>query len=429
MKKFIINFTLLLKNYFAPFYKSLEIKELFTLLEKNYGEQKKGEIAMFVGGCVRNYLNKKKIDDIDIATILTTDEIKQKLKNSNFNVIDTGVKHGSVTIVGKKKYELTTLRKDTKSDGRHAEIEVIDDWKEDSNRRDFTINAIYMSKNGKFFDPQNGIADFKNKIVKFIGDPQTRIQEDFLRIIRFIRFTIQYQSHIEETTIEAIKLNLNGIKKISKERILSELIKIINLQNFYKINNSKNLKDIFSLIFPELKYLNRINFTVSNEKVFYTNLSHKFALLTIDDSNNFEYFCHKYKTSNNISERMRVIAIEYKNAKKDNKYFEKNLGKKTYLLGKEILKILNLLLFSDKISTNNTTYKKKYDFYNFINQEIEKNKIPNFPFDGNYLKQNGFKEGASLGKTLKLLEAEWIAQDFKISEKRAFEIINNQKRN
>ena len=109
---------------------------------------------------------------------------------------------------------MTTLRKDIKTDSRHTEIETIDDWKEDSKRRDFTINAIYLNKKGKIFDPQQGINDLKNNIVKFIRDPQTRIEEDFLRIIRFLRFSIQYNSTVETSTIKAIKLNLNGIKSI-----------------------------------------------------------------------------------------------------------------------------------------------------------------------------------------------------------------------
>ena len=110
---------------------------------------------MFVGGCVRNFLQSKKVEDIDIATIFTPSELKKKLNDSNFKIIDTGLDHGSVTIVTKeKKFELTTLRKDIKTDGRHAVVQTIDDWKEDSKRRDFTINAIYLSKKGKIFDPQ-----------------------------------------------------------------------------------------------------------------------------------------------------------------------------------------------------------------------------------------------------------------------------------
>ena len=132
-------------------------------------------------------------------------------------------------LISKKfKLELTTLRKDLETDGRHAEVEYIDNWQLDSERRDFTINAIYLDINGNIFDPQNGKNDLKNKIVKFIGDPQKRIEEDYLRIIRFIRFKIMYDFKLEPTTCKAIKLNLNGVKKISKERILVELYKILN---------------------------------------------------------------------------------------------------------------------------------------------------------------------------------------------------------
>ena len=115
------------------------------------------------------------------------------------------------------KLELTTLRKDIKTDGRHAEVEFTDDWEQDSERRDFTINAIYLDINGKIFDPQLGVKDLMNHTIKFIGDPQKRIEEDYLRIIRFIRFSLEYESKIEQTTIEAIKMNLDGIRKISKE--------------------------------------------------------------------------------------------------------------------------------------------------------------------------------------------------------------------
>ena len=147
------------------------------------------------------------------------------------------------------KLELTTLRKDQVTDGRHAEVEYIDNWQLDSERRDFTINAIYLDINGKIFDPQGGKNDLKNNSVKFIGDPQKRIEEDYLRIIRFIRFKIMYNFKVEPTTRNAIKLNLDGIKKISKERILDELYKILDLDNFLHLNESSDLKEIFTVIF------------------------------------------------------------------------------------------------------------------------------------------------------------------------------------
>ena len=130
---------------------------------------------------------------------MTSEDIKKKFQNTNFKVVNTGIKHGTVTLITKKfKLEITTLRKDIETDGRHAEVEYIDDWHLDSERRDFTINAIYLDINGNIFDPQMGTVDLKNNNVKFIGDPQKRIEEDYLRIIRFIRFKIMYDSKVEK---------------------------------------------------------------------------------------------------------------------------------------------------------------------------------------------------------------------------------------
>ena len=251
------NFFKNIKNFFFPFYKNKELKFIFEKLQESIPENKVA--ARFVGGCVRKHLSKEKIDDIDIATILTTNQVKEKFKDTNLKVIDRGIKHGTVTIVSKNnKVELTTLRKDIKTDGRHAEVEYTDSWQQDSERRDFTINAIYMDINGKLYDPQMGTVDLKNKNIKFIGDPQKRIEEDYLRIVRFIRFKVMYDIIVEPTTSDAIKQNLDGIQKISKERILIELLKILSLKNFLTINQSSNLREIFSMIFPEFLYLNRL---------------------------------------------------------------------------------------------------------------------------------------------------------------------------
>ena len=334
MKKKIENLVSNIKKYLFPFYNSKNIKLLFKNLEK--GESKKKEVAMFVGGCVRNYLQSKKIVDIDMATIFTPDEIKKKLQNSKFKVIDTGLEHGSVTIVlDQNKFELTTLRKDVKTDGRHAEIKTIDDWKEDSKRRDFTINAIYLSKKGKIFDPQQGISDLKNNIVKFIGDPQTRIEEDFLRIIRFLRFTIQYKSSIEHSTVQAIKLNLNGVKALSKERVLSELLKILKIENFFKLIDTKELTEIFLLIFPELKYLNRFkNFSLIRNYIQNSEIL-LLSILLIDLKDNHEYFCHKYKVSNKTRDNLKLLGSKFKELQTDKEFFKKNLKNNAYNNGIE----------------------------------------------------------------------------------------------
>ena len=410
-----LNFIEKIKSTFFPFYKNKELRFILKKLEEGYTEDK--TVVRFVGGCVRKYLSGEKIDDIDAATILTTDQIKEKLKNTDLKIIDTGIKHGTVTVLsGTKKIELTTLRKDVKTDGRHAEIEYTDDWQLDSERRDFTMNAIYMDINGKIFDPQNGIVDLKNKNVKFIGDPQKRIEEDYLRIIRFIRFKVMYDIQLEKTTIEAIKHSLTGIKKISKERILDELLKILDLESFLKINESDHLKEIFLMIFPEFLYLNRLERLKKICK--YSNI-HKdllLAVLLIDDKNNEEYFSHKYNVSSKIKDTLKNLSSNLVEVKKNKNFFEKDLIRNIYFYGKEHLISLNIINFS-------INSKIKIDEFSKTLNSVLKSNIPKFHVNGEYLKKNGMKEGKPLGKVLKKIESEWVNNNFEISNERIKDLI------
>ena len=261
----------------------------------------------------------------------------------------------------------------------------------------------------------------KNRSIKFIGDPQKRIEEDYLRIIRFIRFSIEYESKIEPTSIEAIKLNLDGIKKISKERILNELFKILLTKNFVRLNNNKSLKEIFSLIFPEFKYLDRLN------KLEHTNIQPNFdknmflAIMLIDETNNHEYFSHKYNVSNELKENLNLIAKNFKTFQKNKEFFQKDIKKNIYFFGKNHLMTLNTLYFA-------SNKKVKLESYLSVLDNIKKINIPKFLFDGNYLKEKGMKEGALIGKTLKQIENEWLDNDFKVSNKRVLNIIKGQNR-
>jgi poly(A) polymerase len=407
-----------IKKKFFPFYKNSDLQFVFKKLQE--GTPPDSKTAMFVGGCVRKYLSNEKIDDIDIATSLTIDKIKEKFKDTKFNILDTGIKHGTVTLVSDKlKLELTTLRKDVKTDGRHAEIEYIDNWQEDSKRRDFTINAIYLDINGKIFDPQSGILDLKKNKVKFIGDPQKRIIEDYLRIIRFIRFALQYESEIEKKTIEAIKLNLNGVIKISRERILTELFKILCTKNFIKLNKNDSLKEIFLLIFPEFKYLERLDKVneIVDQSIF--NKKTLLAILLVDEKNSHEYFLHKYNVSNELNESLNLIAKNFIKFNEKKTFFQKDLKKNVFHFGKEHLQLLNILNFS-------ISEKSKLKYYLNNSNIIKKLSLSKFPFDGTYLKNKGIKEGIIIGKTLKILENEWINNDFKISDQRVSKIISDQ---
>ena len=409
------NFINKIKRNLFPFYKDKELKFVFNKIQE--GSSADTVTARFVGGCVRKYLSNDKIDDIDIATILSAEEIKEKFLNTKFNIVETGIKHGTVTLVTDKfNLEITTLRKDIETDGRHAEVEYIDDWQLDSERRDFTINAIYLDINGKIFDPQMGTVDLKNNNVKFIGDPQKRIEEDYLRIIRFLRFKIMYDSKVEPSTINAIKQNLDGIKKISKERILIELYKILDLKNFINLNESTHLKEIFSLIFPEFENLKRIERLVKICDYTQVNKELLLAVLLIDEKNNHEYFIHKYNVSNNIKENLYMLAKNLTLIKENKDFFKKDLEKNIYLNDKNHLINLNILNFV-------INEKLKFKDFSDTLKKILQSKKNKLPVDGKYLMDNGMKQGSQMGKVLKKIEEEWIKNNFKISEDQMKEII------
>ena len=411
-----LNFINNIKKKLFPFYKDKELKFVFNKIQEGFSPDT--VTARFVGGCVRKYLSNDKIDDIDIATTLSAEEIKEKFKNTSLKVIETGIKHGTVTLVTKKfNLEITTLRKDVQTDGRHAEVEYIDDWQLDSERRDFTINAIYLDINGKIFDPQRGTFDLKNNNVKFIGDPETRIQEDYLRIIRLLRFAFQYNSSNDKTTIDALKFNLTGLKNISKERIFIELMKILSLKNFDNILEHKNKREIFLKIFPELKNLERLHRLKMIKNVFKIKNYELLALLVIDSSENYEYFFYKYNISKNLKETLKIYHECFKLINTNNAFFKTDLKKNIYFYGKKHLIFLNTLFFCDKLNYNKKIYLE-------TNRMIVNTAIPKIKYDGLYLKNKGIIEGPVMGKILKKIEVEWIKNNFEISDKIVEQIIS-----
>ncbi|MBX7249506.1 MAG: CCA tRNA nucleotidyltransferase [Caulobacteraceae bacterium] len=187
--------------------------------------------ARFVGGCVRNTLMGRAADDIDIATRLRPDAVVAALETAGLKAIPTGVEHGTVTGVAQRRpFEITTLRRDVSTDGRRATVAFTDDWVADAARRDFRLNAIYADRDGQVFDPTGGgVEDAEFGRIVFVGDAEQRIQEDYLRILRFFRFQAWYgrEDAADGAALAACARLKHGIRQLSAERITKELLKLL----------------------------------------------------------------------------------------------------------------------------------------------------------------------------------------------------------
>ena len=187
------------------------------------------DCARFVGGCVRNTLMGHPVSDIDIATRLTPDAVVTALKTAGLKSVPTGIEHGTVTAIARKQpFEITTLRRDVSTDGRRATVAFTDDWKEDAERRDFRLNALYADRAGNVFDPVGGgVEDAEFGHIVFVGDPEQRIREDYLRILRFFRFFGWYgRGEADGPALLACGKLKDGIAQLSAERITKEMLKL-----------------------------------------------------------------------------------------------------------------------------------------------------------------------------------------------------------
>jgi poly(A) polymerase len=186
--------------------------------------------ARVVGGAVRDALAGLPVGEIDLATPRTPEQVTEALQGTGIRVVPTGLDHGTVTaVIGARGFEVTTLRRDVETDGRHAVVAFTDDWRADAARRDFTINAMSMTRSGEVFDYFGGIADLRAGVVRFVGDPATRIAEDYLRILRYFRFFARYGATTPDSwSLAAIRGGVAGLKGLSAERVWSELVRILS---------------------------------------------------------------------------------------------------------------------------------------------------------------------------------------------------------
>ncbi len=402
---------------FQELRKKTGIELLFRAVE-SYSDE--SEIR-YVGGCVRKILKNEKVNDVDLATNLNPEQIMQVCKKKNIKFYETGLEHGTITaIINDYKFEITSLRKDLKTDGRHADVIFTNDWKEDASRRDFSINSIYSDLEGNIFDPFNGKKDLEDGKISFIGDAEKRIKEDYLRILRYIRFFLNYSKHDHNRDItKIIKKNLEGVSKISSERLLDEFKKLFNSDGFIKLSEDEFCCEIIILIFPQFKNIHLLKNLHKYAKDNIKNIDFIFLIsfLIVDGTDNADYFIYKFNISKKDQKRI-LFLNEYLKNKNNEKFNTKNLWKILYFNGKDsLLDLINFHIFKSK-----KVDKKLENFLNFFKDK----KVPMLPLKAaTLMTKYNIPEGKELGLKLKQIENKWVDNDFRITEKEVEKIISS----
>jgi poly(A) polymerase len=407
------------------------INEGFKIIKKESGIEKifhavssfssNSEIR-YVGGCVRKIIKKEKVDDIDLAVNLNPKDVCEILNRENIKYYESGIEHGTITALAKNnKFEITSLRKDIDTDGRHAKVKFCDNWKEDASRRDFTINSIYADKEGNLFDPFGGKKDLENGKINFIGNAEIRIKEDYLRVLRYIRFFLNYSKvKHDPKIIKIIKKNLDGFFNISSERALDEFQKLLRSDGFLKLSKDKECLEIINLVFPQMKNINLFGRLNDFAKKNFAKVDFIFllSLIVIDGTDNVDYFIYKFNLSK--KEQKRLLSINNFNLQKiTNKTFsEEGLNKFFYFNGREaLMDVIYFKIFKSSKVDNNLlklidTFKNK--------------KIPVMPLRANTLMEKyNIPPSKELGSKLKIIEKAWANNNFQISEEEIKKIISN----
>ena len=393
--------------------KKTEIEKIFNAIN-TFSEN--SEIR-YVGGCIRKIINKEEVDDIDLAVNLNPIEVCSALKKKNIKFYESGIEHGTITaLINNNKFEITSLRKDVDTDGRHAKVLFSKVWHEDALRRDFSINSIYADKEGNLFDPFNGKKDLVNGKILFIGDAEKRIKEDYLRILRYIRFFLNYskQEHNPQV-IKIIKRNVNGLSRISSERLLDEFKKLVQSEGFLKLVKDNICLEIITLIFPQLKNINifkNLN-TFTKKNIFKVDFIFLLSVMIIDGTDNVNYFIYKFNISKKDQKRLLFLNDFYLQ-----KITTVNLNKILYFNGREaVMDIIYFKIFKSKKVDNNLLTMIKI---------FEEKEIPIMPVGAIMLmKKYNIPEGKKLGNKLKKIEELWVNNNFEINEKEVQKIINN----
>lgn len=361
--------------------------------------------ARFVGGCVRNALLGEPVDDIDIATTLKPEDIIAALEKANIKAIPTGIEHGTVTAVEDgKPFEITTLRKDVETDGRHATVAFSADWVEDAKRRDFTMNTLLMDIGGNVYDPLGqGLEDLRARKVMFVGNPEERIAEDHLRILRYFRFWALYgKGELDKDALEACKAAADKIKDLSRERITQEFFKILSVDepvSILSIMFENNILKCFSESGYNAELLKHVcDFQNRYGLRFLASRLLVMAGLDKNNLNDFEEFLLIPKVfKRDIENMIQVLALPDLSD-------DHTVKVAVYKFGRvPTAQSLVIELAQDRVMNG---YAPK------ALEIIQNWDIPNFPITGEDLIKKGSSQGPELGRELERLENEWIERGF-----------------
>lgn len=368
-----------------------------------------GGTVRFVGGAVRDVLIGKTGFDLDLSTDLSPDELAEACEDAGVRTVPIGLKYGTLgVLINDTLLEITSLRKDIKTDGRHAEVEFTDNWEEDAMRRDLTINAIYADERGNVFDYYNGIHDLEKGIVRFIGKPEQRIKEDYLRILRFFRFhSLFAKTPMDKKALKACIDNRDGLKNVSIERIRDEFIKILLTPNAADVIKVMLDNEILGNWLGKSEYTDNLDFLSKLEKSsnILPNAMRRIFVLYFPNKNLAENIAMRL----HLTKRQKEMLVAWSNNKIGiENIVEPALRRKViYAYGKEFC--------FDKLIIEAAKQMVVPEHLNDIKDMIFNEIAPIFPVSGRDVIKAGKSENSQIGVVLERLKQDWIDSDFSLS--------------
>lgn len=404
------------------------LQALFKALNRDGGE------ARVVGGAVRNTLLGSKVSDIDLATTHLPQETVRLANKAGFKPVPTGIEHGTVTVVVQgHPFEVTTLRQDIETDGRHAKVAFGTDWKADAERRDFTINALYVTADGRIIDDVGGLADIESRTLRFIGDAEQRIREDYLRILRFFRFFAWYGAGRPEAEgLRASARLKDGLSQLSAERVWSELKKLLSAPDPSRALLWMRQAGVLNLILPESEKwgIDAVHGLVRTEADlgWQTDPLLRLESIVPPDAKRMEEMGKRLKMSN--AERARLEAWARADAVKP-ALSEQALQKTIYRGSKQaVLDRIRLAYAAARAdAVNSDDAMIRAGGLARLLEAAEHYDAPVFPVTGGDLLTLGFEKGPGLGEALRSLETFWIESGFSLDRETLLRQLGRDKLN